>query len=349
MKFLLVILFAPLLSSSQNLIENPSFESNFCPDNFSQLILIKGWTDSHISTDIYSVCAIKRPLPLLGVPSNEKGFQHPHSGNSYAGFLPYCESIQTQLIQPLEKDSSYYLEFYVSLANSSSSAIPKMGALFSKEKIHLFASRNMLTTQKPDLLGPEEGYLSDTLLWTKISGYYKAKGGEQYLNIGDFNDLEGEMKNSLRLNNGIWAIYYYIDDVNLNKVSSNYEEQFVFNNKTIKAGDKIILTSILFEEASSTLLPLSINELSKLKSFLMSNQVKIEISGYTDNIGNPSKNITLSKDRAESVANYLIKNGISQNRISFKGYGAAFPMYDNISEGNRAKNRRVEFKIVERK
>ncbi len=74
--------------------------------------------------------------------------------------------------------------------------------------------------------------------------------------------------------------------------------------------------------------------------------VKISIEGHTDNVGDPAYNLKLSKDRASSVADYLVKNGIDKKRINSTGFGEKNPKVPNNSDENRAKNRRVEMKIV---
>lgn len=76
--------------------------------------------------------------------------------------------------------------------------------------------------------------------------------------------------------------------------------------------------------------------------------VNISVRGYTDNqqlpAGSPYKdNIELSAKRAETVMRELIKNGVAPERLSTAGFGSAKPVAENISEENRAKNRRVEF------
>lgn len=76
--------------------------------------------------------------------------------------------------------------------------------------------------------------------------------------------------------------------------------------------------------------------------------VNISVRGYTDNQqlppGSPYKdNIELSAKRAETVMRELIKNGVAPERLSTAGFGSAKPVAENISEENRAKNRRVEF------
>ena|GEM_PF-4433765 len=115
----------------------------------------------------------------------------------------------------------------------------------------------------------------------------------------------------------------------------------------IKPGKNIVLNNVFFNSDKSELLPASFAELDKLVSYLKTNSTsKIEISGYTDNTGVAEKNLTLSTARAKAVADYLTSKGISGTRVSYKGYGSANPIADNSTEENKKKNRRVEFKIV---
>ena len=68
---------------------------------------------------------------------------------------------------------------------------------------------------------------------------------------------------------------------------------------------------------------------------------------YTDNIGADAYNLNLSKRRAQTVANYLIKQGVAASRLSVKGYGETRPLNNNATPQERERNRRVEFMILE--
>jgi outer membrane protein OmpA-like peptidoglycan-associated protein len=72
----------------------------------------------------------------------------------------------------------------------------------------------------------------------------------------------------------------------------------------------------------------------------------ILVEGHTDSQGGDGYNLTLSKNRAQAVTNYLVNNGIQKNRLDTKWYGEAQPKYDNSTAEGRAKNRRVELAIV---
>jgi outer membrane protein OmpA-like peptidoglycan-associated protein len=75
----------------------------------------------------------------------------------------------------------------------------------------------------------------------------------------------------------------------------------------------------------------------------------MEIGGYTDSTGTEQYNMALSEKRALSVVNYLIKKGISTDRLKYKGYGNTSPLGDNVTTEGRKLNRRTEAKIVQLK
>jgi outer membrane protein OmpA-like peptidoglycan-associated protein/tetratricopeptide (TPR) repeat protein len=115
----------------------------------------------------------------------------------------------------------------------------------------------------------------------------------------------------------------------------------------VKVGKKVVLNNILFELGKAVLTTGSYTELDKLVTLLQDNpQMKIEISGHTDNSGSPVINAKLSTDRARAVVDYLVKKGIDQSRLSYQGYGPDQPIADNATAAGKAKNRRVEFKVV---
>ncbi len=106
------------------------------------------------------------------------------------------------------------------------------------------------------------------------------------------------------------------------------------------------LTNIFFETNSSELLHESESELRRLSEMLKSHKhLKIRVEGHTDNTGKENENLVLSEKRAKSVADYLIRLGVPQERVFYKGFGQQYPIADNKNEASRAKNRRVEFSL----
>lgn len=76
--------------------------------------------------------------------------------------------------------------------------------------------------------------------------------------------------------------------------------------------------------------------------------VKLKIGGYTDNTGSVAFNQQLSEERAESVKNSLISQGVSQERLESEGYGPQFPVASNDTEEGRAQNRRIALRVTEK-
>ncbi len=117
--------------------------------------------------------------------------------------------------------------------------------------------------------------------------------------------------------------------------------------QTIEVGNKVILKNIFFDTNKFSLKPTSQTELQKLIDFMTENpNLKVEILGHTDNVGDDKLNQLLSENRAKTVYNYLVKSGIPVNRLTFKGYGKTKPQAENTSETGRAANRRTEFMIT---
>lgn len=116
--------------------------------------------------------------------------------------------------------------------------------------------------------------------------------------------------------------------------------------ETTATNEPIILKNIFFETGSANLLPSSDFEIQRLYNLLASQEnLKIEIIGHTDNIGQEKDNLRLSEDRAKSVYSRLIDKGIESGRISYRGDGEANPIASNETEEGRQLNRRTEFII----
>ena len=114
----------------------------------------------------------------------------------------------------------------------------------------------------------------------------------------------------------------------------------------LKKDAVVQLQDITFETGKADLKPDSNEELDRLVSLLEGNQsIKVEISAHTDDIGNDDSNLKLSEKRAKTVVDYLTGKGIKADRMTAKGYGETQPLGVNDTDENKAKNRRVQFKI----
>jgi outer membrane protein OmpA-like peptidoglycan-associated protein len=110
---------------------------------------------------------------------------------------------------------------------------------------------------------------------------------------------------------------------------------------------QLALKDINFESNSDKLSDVSFTELNRVIQLMKENgTLKVEIAAHTDDMGSDNYNLTLSNKRAKSVMDYLIQNQITVDRFTAKGYGETQFKFKNDSEENRAKNRRVELKIL---
>lgn len=114
-----------------------------------------------------------------------------------------------------------------------------------------------------------------------------------------------------------------------------------------EVGKKIILNNIFYDFDKANLRMESISELTRVLEVLNEMPaLKIEVSSHTDSRGSDEYNLKLSQSRAQSVVDYIISKGISQSRVSAKGYGKAQPVATNETEEGRQQNRRTEFRIL---
>ncbi|MEG1572904.1 MAG: OmpA family protein [Bacteroidales bacterium] len=115
----------------------------------------------------------------------------------------------------------------------------------------------------------------------------------------------------------------------------------------IAKGENIVLRNLFFALNSAELQTESFVELDKLWIFLQKNwEIRIEISGHTDNQGSATYNQTLSENRALAVKKYLETKGIPASRLTAVGYGFSKPLDTNDTPEGRAQNRRTEIKIL---
>ncbi len=106
------------------------------------------------------------------------------------------------------------------------------------------------------------------------------------------------------------------------------------------------LNNLFFDTDRSDLLPYSIPELKRVAKILKANNLRVEIAGHTDNVGDDNYNMSLSLRRAESVKAFLIQEGCDETLLEVVGYGESKPATTNDTEEGRAKNRRVEMRFL---
>jgi outer membrane protein OmpA-like peptidoglycan-associated protein len=143
------------------------------------------------------------------------------------------------------------------------------------------------------------------------------------------------------------TVYIEVNKAKIDTIIKN--DTIIYEDKTTRTKTSVVsLPKVQFEQGKAKLLESSKEELNKLTKYLLENKdVKAEIIGHTDNLGDDQVNQKLSQERAESVRQYLIKGGVDGNRIKAKGKGESEPNTSNDTPEGRAMNRRVELRLSE--
>ncbi|MCK9254560.1 MAG: OmpA family protein [Bacteroidales bacterium] len=140
---------------------------------------------------------------------------------------------------------------------------------------------------------------------------------------------------------------FHSENFNLADTAEYNEVIIDVDLQRIEIGTTVVLKNIFFDYDKATLRPESFAELNRVIAILDKQaNLKIEISGHTDNKGSAEYNKNLSKARAKTVVDYLIEKGISKDRLTYEGYAFEKPIASNDTDEGRQMNRRVEFKVI---
>lgn len=348
---------------SQNLVPNPGFEEfTKCPGSFSANkaeFRLPGWLSPTSGTpDHFHACSMGE----ADVPFNWAGNSNAHSGKAYAGVYVwnernnYREYLQGELAEPLKAGEKYVLEFYFKLANNSVYAINRFGLTLTETPLNVPNDR-VLEMIPIVSVEHDTAIVATTGTWERVRQVYEAKGGERYVILGNFftNDQTKRTRLPFRygqnpmLNN---SAYYYVDDVSVKNIDSlkNIPPPATLvqlNTEGIELNRDYTLKDIKFEFDSYTIHPSSNDELNKIITWLKANpNVHVRLSGHTDYIGSDEYNLTLSRNRARAVANFMVLRGIDSQRVISYGFGKSRPVSPDKTDDARAINRRVEIRFV---
>jgi OOP family OmpA-OmpF porin len=359
-------------SFSQNLIPNASFEDT----SFISVDSLQQWHKyfGHDTPDYFN---FRNNSTYNNVFDIYIGGTMPKEGNAFMGFFCYrvCPSeksknvrefIESPLTSKLIKDSLYNFKVSLCLDDESNVVIRNFGALFSEKPREIISETKMLLT-KPSI-SFDSVWLDNSKGWMTLNKLYRASGNENYIVLGNFypdnktytksreNYNDTGKRKKWKLMKHELAAYYYIDDLSLERVHSNQPISVKtvmeipldeYEITKIKKDSAVVLNNVNFEFNTTQFTVGSDKDLDRLLRFLQNNSdIRIQINGYTDNIGSRGYNLNLSYRRALAVKEYLIENGISADRIECKGFGYEKPLRRNDTEENRQINRRVEFVIL---
>lgn len=354
----LACLFFGAAAVAQNLVINPGFEEYFrCPSSFStdsRDFFLPGWSSANMGTpDHFHQCSWSDN----DVPFNWAGQTNAHTGLGYAGIYTwnnngknYREYIQCELASPLEKGIRYRIGFHFQLSSYSVYATDRIGLILSDSLI--FRKDDKVIRHAAILQKTKEDLFTDRD-WLEASTEYVAKGGEQYLVIGNFSDDKATRHQQLTSRKGksfmlSASAYYYIDDVSVVRLDPVPEPVPLWTDgREIEPNETYILKNIQFEFDSYQLLSVSFPELDKLVEVMKTKpDWDVELAGHTDDQGSDDYNLVLSQNRARSVGEYLVTKGVDQSRIRTTGFGKKQPLVSRTDEAARSVNRRVEVKFL---
>lgn len=351
-------------ASCQNLVANNSFEEKRgCPVDYTQIQLthIASWKQLGNGTpDYFNACS-----KTVGVPDNVFGSQAALTGEAYAGVVTYTsgkknyrEYLCSELTRPLLPGELVCIEIHVSSADACIYFTDGFGVLLSETEPRQKGQDCLELNATID--NPRLFILDQVKDWVKMGNVYKAKGGEKFITIGNFKkDSDTNILQKTTGRSTSDYSYLYIDDVVVKPVKSKSEcscENEVLQSLVVDPPlqlsqyDEIKLDDILFDFDKSFLTDSAKMELNEVFNLLRNNKsMYLEVQGHTDNKGQEGYNVNLSKKRADSVVSFLTKKGIESSRLQIKYFGAAKPVEPNESAAGRAKNRRVEFRVLQKR
>lgn len=296
------------------------------------------------TTDYFNECSRTK----LGIPLNFKGKQQAYEGSAYAGLYLYApkdyrEYIQVPLTETLEKGNRYRLTLFLSLSEKSDGAVKDIGAVFSAKPLSIHTKRHLsqgiLSSEAiettPIKQFPANGFYDDKQKWMELTFDIVGKGFENHLILGNFKSNAGTGYDGPDSETGY--SYYYLDDISLTYLGPEYRPNEVY-----------VLDHVNFNFDKFDLQPKAKQSLRDVYEYLKQNpNLKVSISGHTDDLGSDEYNDVLSRERANTVAKYLMALGLKKSRISSKGYGDKIPLDTALTEEARRLNRRVEFVMTE--
>nr|WP_299384709.1 OmpA family protein [Allomuricauda sp.] len=330
---------------------NPSFENyKTCPINITSFdtVLEEVSLPSSSSGDYYNACGSGD----FGVPTNFKGTQEAPDGSGYVGLYFYAlndyrEYVQLNTTKTLREKHPYKISLQVSLSETSSLALKNMSLILVNKKIKL-PNSSALTGSRLDLqeglafqkvkLKPNKS-MANTDDWVTLTAEFEAKGFENHIIIGNFdNNTETELLDSDAHVLSSDFSYYYVDNLNLEELPRvNYEKDKIY-----------VLERNPFEPKGYELDAEAIASVKKIFKYLKENaEVRMKITGHSDNAGKPGYDKFISSLRARAVALYLTKLGIDDSRIVWEGVGSTRPLGNGKIKEDHLANRRVEFVMTE--
>lgn len=317
----------------------------------------------------------------IATEGNSYGAEDPMEGDNYAGILAYSYKsknprsyLQVKLIEPLKQDNEYCVTFHVSLADLSKYACNNIGAYLSNEAVS--ANNSDVFQFDAQIVSRKSTVYEQQYYWTPVCSKYKAKGGEEYLTIGNFTLDEKLNVTKVKRPQGFNSpqtndAYYYIDNVivtllnesdkcdcdfvagvdDMETVSKSFssdlsnqsnQPKIINSDGNITASTKSKVGSvddytIYFEDKQIDISQVAQKKMDKLVLYLKANvKDSVSLDGYFDD--SEKNEDKIDGKRVGVVYKYLVSKGVAKERIikEMKGVG---------EDKDKTKNMKVEIKI----
>ncbi len=359
-----------------NFLQNGSFEAVKNeklkkPENLDDLVF--GWESPTLTkADFYTS---KTKSELLSIPENQYGNQSAAQGSNYAGFRAYTKDSKKNrtyvgrlLMRAMTKDKTYCIKMQVSLADLSKYAVNNIGVWVTKKKFQQGDSKSLI---QPDfqIMNTLNPVIQDREGWTTICGTYVAKGGEEAIVIGCFEEDANLTVEKLKKPKGFTQpqsldAYYYLDNVEVKEVvassqcgcGGDVKDEIIYSPPFVNFDDltdeeKIANSTVYFAQESAKINSVAKRDLKSLLAYLKENpQVQLTLTGHMDlNEFDESKITTklanIGAQRAEALKNYFVSQGLNESRFTTVDKAASMPLSKFKTPLQLAKNRRVEFTL----
>ncbi len=352
--------------STRNLLQNPSFElSKMKRPNFR--------FRNEIEFDSFSVAwtTQKNGSPdiidsLQSYKWHEYGNMFapriiPHHGAKVAGirlfgcqennFIDCREYLVQKLKEPMKAGHYYRFELWMARIEKGF-ACQDLAVYFSDSVIkkEFFLTTRRLNPQiKCHAMPGKKPYF-----WYRLADTIVADKNFEAIYIGSFVNDNAATVDRIEPDSYRQS-YYFIDDIKLVDLGPVKVKKPVKNTSSLPPQPPnltqkkpFVFKNLLFERGKADILPHSFAELDSIFYYIKINAtLKIKIEGHTDSEDTPLFNQELSEKRANAVADYFIKKGISKDRITTAGFGETRHVSNNESKEGRQLNRRVEMILIE--
>lgn len=265
-------------------------------------------------------------------------YPEPQEGKNYIGIRSFGDATEVtagRLEKPLEKDRWYKIQGYVYRPGADCNTPTAAISVVLSDSIAKTTVWYGYNKKIPSLaLATADSRPTTEFAWTKVFGWYRARGGERFLWLGDFAGVTGIAPPSKSGVGMACVFHFYYDAFSVSPSIDPQSTLLTVRDITFDAGSTVITR---VDDPQMTAL---IELLEDYPSY------RLEVTGHTDSDGADAFNMELSAKRSEAVKSWLSARGVDVARIIAKGMGETQALVSNDSPEHKAMNRRVEIKIL---